>query len=147
MTLACSGQPAYSDLGVLVTEGHPASGQLRKVAVNASASTFTIAGDKPFTIVPDTTSRWTLYAPLRNATIYRNTVRNCAKGIWLYGNAYDDLAAENSSLDSAGIYLHTVSSGGISSGVLTSIAPVISRGSLEIGSRDSHAGEITPALA
>ncbi len=105
----------YSDLSVLITEGR-GIGQLRKVSVNPSTSTFTVAGDKPFSIVPNTTSRWTLYAPLRNATVYRNTIRNCAKGIWLYGNAYDDLAAENNSLDSAGIYLHSVS-GGISSGV------------------------------
>ncbi|WP_157447399.1 hypothetical protein [Chthoniobacter flavus] len=98
----------YGDLSVLITEG-AGIGQLRKVSVNPATNTFTITGDKPFDIIPDHTSRWTLYAPLRNFTIYQNTFANCAKGIWLYGNAYDDYVAENTSINSAGIYLHCTS--------------------------------------
>jgi len=108
VTLVAPTNLYYGDLSVLITEGR-GIGQLRKVAVNAAASTFTITGDKPFDIIPDQTSRWTLYAPLRNFTVYQNTFANCAKGIWLYGNAYDDYVAENTSINSAGIYLHCVS--------------------------------------
>jgi hypothetical protein len=109
---------AYGDLSMLITEGL-GIGQLRKVSVNAATNTFTIANDRAFDVNPNSTSRWTLYAPLRNATIYRNTISDCAKGVWLYGNAYDDVVAENRSFDSAGIYMHAIT-GKISGSVAVS---------------------------
>ncbi len=103
----------FGDLSIMITEGR-GLGQLRRVSVNAATGVFTIANDKPFDVTPDSTSRWTLYAPMRNATVYKNIISNCAKGIWIYGNACDDVVADNMSMDSAGIYIHAIT-GNISS--------------------------------
>ncbi|HZG57981.1 glycosyl hydrolase family 28-related protein, partial [Paenibacillus sp.] len=94
----------YGDLSVVITDGR-GIGQLRKVE---SIDKYTITVKEPFDIVPDSTSRFSLQAPLDNTTIYNNTVKDNAKGIWLFGNAYDSVVADNTILDSEGIFLYTV---------------------------------------
>ena len=65
------------------------------VSITPGSNTITV--DKPFAITPDSTSGFTLVAPLRYMTVYQNTIKNCAKGIWPFGNAYDDVVADNTS--------------------------------------------------
>ena len=94
----------YGVLSVVITDG-TGLGELDPVTA-ISGSVITLA--KPFTIVPDSTSRFTLEFPLSGMTVYDNTINNCAKGIWVYGLAYDDVVADNTSINSYGIYVHAV---------------------------------------
>jgi hypothetical protein len=94
----------YGVLSVVITYG-TGLGQLDQVT-GISGNVITLA--TPFTIVPDSTSRFTLEFPLNGMTVYDNTLSNCAKGIWVYGLAYDDVVADNTSINSYGIYVHAV---------------------------------------
>ncbi|MDR1638880.1 MAG: fibronectin type III domain-containing protein [Clostridiales bacterium] len=111
----------YGEVSVLIVEGR-GQGQLRKVKVpnpypaGQSFGSYTIEVETPFDVAPDHTSKFTLIAPNENATFYNNEVVNNAKGIWLYGNSFDGLAANNKSVDSEGIFIW-------SNGGPTSIVP------------------------
>lgn len=91
----------YGELCLLITDGR-GLGQLRRVAA-ASGTTITLL--EPLDVVPDDSSRWTLYAPNRNVTICRNTGTDNAKGILGFGNAYDLVVADNRLVDTHGIFI------------------------------------------
>ena len=97
----------FGELSVVITDGR-GLGQMRRVAsVDASAGTIHV--DKPFDITPDSSSRYTLITPLENFTVYKNTLVDNAKGIWPFGNNYDGLIADNTMIDTRGIFLYAVS--------------------------------------
>lgn len=91
----------YGELCLLISDGR-GLGQLRRVAT-AAGTTITLA--EPLAIVPDDSSRWTLYAPNRNVTIHRNAGSDNAKGILGFGNAYDLVVADNHLTDTHGIFI------------------------------------------
>lgn len=100
----------YGELCIVITQGR-GIGQLRRVSVDAATNTLNIVNDAPFDIVPDATSWFTLFAPLKNFTIYNNTVTNCLTGITPYGNAFDDVVANNTITNCDGVYIHAVTGG------------------------------------
>ena len=97
----------YGELSVLIAGGR-GTGQLRRVN---SINGYVIGLDREFEIIPDGTSRFTLIAPNANATFYNNTVVDCAKGIWLFGNSIDGVVAGNTSINSEGIFIWSDRSG------------------------------------
>ena len=99
----------YGDLSIMITLGR-GLGQLRRVT-SLNTSTKVVTLDKPFDVIPDTTSKFTLLAPLRNFTVYNNTLVNCAKGIWPFGNQYDALVADNTTIDCNGIFVWSARAG------------------------------------
>ncbi|MCL2352361.1 MAG: hypothetical protein FWC55_07515, partial [Firmicutes bacterium] len=113
----------YGELSVMIIGGK-GTGQLRKVT---SMAGFVITVDRAFDIVPDTTSIFTLIAPNDNATFYNNTVVNNAKGIWLFGNSYDGVVADNTSVNSEGVFIWSDRSG---SGVVADYFSRVTRNSL-----------------
>jgi hypothetical protein len=101
--------PTFGTLSVMITDGRGV-GQLRTVVpgtgVNVSADTITVT--EPFTITPDSSSQFTLLTPNENMTVYDNTLTNNAKGIWMYGNGFDDVAADNTLTNCRGILVYAV---------------------------------------
>jgi hypothetical protein len=93
----------YGNLSIAITLG-TGLGQVKTVAsINTNSGVITLS--QPFDVVPDTTSKFTLYAPLAWFTVYSNTLVNCAKGIWGFGNQYDGVVADNTSIDCDGIFV------------------------------------------
>jgi hypothetical protein len=93
----------YGKLSVAITCGR-GLGQAKAVAsVNSSSDVITLS--EPFDVIPDATSKFTLYAPLSWFTVHSNTLVNCAKGIWGFGNQYDAVIADNTSIDCNGIFV------------------------------------------
>ncbi|MDF2836359.1 MAG: hypothetical protein K0Q63_1999, partial [Paenibacillus sp.] len=80
-------------------------GQLRKVT-GISGNTITV--DRAWDKMPDSTSKWTLITPNEHTTAYNNTITDNDKGIWLFGNAYDSVVADNRFLDSEGVFIWSV---------------------------------------
>ncbi|MDD5199086.1 MAG: hypothetical protein PHC88_04725 [Terrimicrobiaceae bacterium] len=110
---AATSNLSYGSLSVMITDG-AGRGQLRKVAISGNTLSI-VSPDPAFTTIPDYTSKWTLILPLNNWTVYKNTGNNCAAGIEPYGNAYDDVIADNTITDCMGIYTYAIN-GGLSSG-------------------------------
>jgi Pectate lyase superfamily protein len=93
----------YGNLSIGITLG-TGLGQVKTVAA-INTNTGVIALSQPFDVVPDTTSKFTLYAPLSWFTVYSNTLVNCTKGIWGFGNQYDGVFADNTSIDCNGAFI------------------------------------------
>lgn len=87
------------ELNVLITDGR-GLGELRKVTA-ISGNTITVA--TLFDIIPDSTSKWLLFTPNKNITIYNNTGNDNTQGIVMFGNGYDVVAAKNTLSNTAGI--------------------------------------------
>jgi hypothetical protein len=86
-------------------------GQIRTIdTVDAASSTFTIT--EPWDIIPDTTSVFAYIIPLEQVTFWNNTIQDCTQGLWLYGNQYDSVAADNTSIDSRGSFIYSVRANG-----------------------------------
>ena len=81
-------------------------GQLRRVT-NVDSANNLLTVSSPWDVVPDATSVFTLILPLEQVTFYRNSISDCWKGLWFFGNTYDSVQAENSSTDSEGIFMWT----------------------------------------
>ncbi|MDF2935776.1 MAG: Fibronectin type domain protein [Paenibacillaceae bacterium] len=128
----------WRGLSIVITEGQ-GLGQARDV-VGRENNRLQIG--KPWDIVPDSTSRFTLVSLNDNVTFYRNIASNAAKGIWFYGNAMDGVAADNLSLDSEGIYVY--SSQVVTGARHTPAYFVTVKGNIVQGvSRRSHTGAIS----
>jgi hypothetical protein len=95
----------FGYLAVAIVDGR-GLGQLRRVTnVDSTNNLLTISAS--WGVVPDTTSVFTLMLPLEQVTYYRNSIRDCWKGLWFFGNTYDSVQAENTSTDSEGIFMWT----------------------------------------
>ena len=82
----------YGNLCVYITSG-TGRGQMRNVlSVTPASNTITLT--QAFTITPDSTSTFSLFAPLQYFTVYHNTLNDCAQGILPYGQQYDTVVAD-----------------------------------------------------
>ncbi|MDR1530949.1 MAG: S-layer homology domain-containing protein [Clostridiales bacterium] len=125
----------FGDLSVMILGGR-GMGQLREVQ---SIAGYTITVKEPFDITPDHTSKFTLIAPNDHATFYNNTVKDNAKGIWLFGNSFDGVVADNTSIDSEGVFIWSNNSG---AGIVPDYYSRVTRNTIEGVSRRSGYGGI-----
>ena len=96
--------PMYSYPAVLIVEGKGV-GQLRKIT---GITGNTIGVTPNWDVEPDQTSKWTMITPNDNVTVYNNSITDNDKGIWLFGNAYDSVVADNWSTNSEGVFIWSV---------------------------------------
>ena len=95
----------YGRLVVWITAGR-GMGQMRDVErINYDTGVITLS--KPWDVIPDTTSKFTIVAPLDRVTVYNCGVDNTTKGIYLYGAVYDCVAANNYLEDTEGIFVYS----------------------------------------
>lgn len=98
----------WGTLDIMILDGKGA-GQIRHVDLTkydpANKTTYYVTED--WDILPDATSVYSLGQALENVTFYQNTIENCVKGLWFYGSSFNSVIAENTSIDSEGIFLHT----------------------------------------
>ncbi len=101
----------FGHLSVAIIDGR-GLGQLRMVTgVDAANNRLTI--ERPWDVIPNATSAFTLILPLEQVTYFRNTATDCTKGMWFFGNTYDSVMAENETTDCEGLLMYTVRTPGI----------------------------------
>lgn len=96
----------FGYLAVAIVDGR-GLGQLRRVT-NVDSTNNQLTVDRPWDVIPDSTSAFTLILPLEQVTFYKNSITNCTKGMWFFGNTFDSVQANNTSTDSEGIFMWTV---------------------------------------
>lgn len=101
----------YGALSVTITAG-TGMGQMRRVVSPIDLASNTITVSEPFAIIPDATSKFTLSSPLEGFTVYGNTAKNCTSGILPYGGQFDAVIANNTIIDSVGIFLFSARGNG-----------------------------------
>lgn len=79
-------------IAIMITAGR-GMGQTRFIV--GTRDTSTVILEKPWDIVPDATSEWTMVTPFMNATVYKNTGGNTGGTLLFYGNGYDCVSLEN----------------------------------------------------
>lgn len=94
---------SYGRLMVRIIAGRGLGQQLEVESVDPTTNTITFKEE--WDVVPDSTSRFSLYLPLEYVTFYDNTSCDATKGIYLYGNIYDAVAANNVGTDTEGIFV------------------------------------------
>lgn len=75
-------------------------GQYREL-VSLEDTTYTI--DRPWDVVPDSTSKFVIMQPTRDVTVYRNTAENSSRSILFYINGLDHVAADNHLKNTEGV--------------------------------------------
>nr|WP_239565798.1 S-layer homology domain-containing protein [Paenibacillus sacheonensis] len=93
----------FNELAVQIVSGR-GMGQLREVT-GIEGNRLTIEGT--WDVIPDGTSRFTLISPNDNVTIYNNYAENASKGIYIFGNSFDVVAANNHQKDTEGAFVWT----------------------------------------
>ena len=93
----------YGRLMTRIIAGRGLGQQLEVESVDPTTNTITFK--EAWDVVPDSTSRFSLYLPLEYVTFYNNTSCDATKGIYLYGNIYDAVAASNVGEDTEGIFV------------------------------------------
>jgi len=88
----------------VVIVGGRGLGQYRQIA-KAEGARMTV--DRPWDVLPDASSLFTILLPNDHVIMYRNTARDCTKGFWFYGNVIDAVAAENVSENSEGVFANS----------------------------------------
>ncbi|WP_190921758.1 glycosyl hydrolase family 28-related protein [Paenibacillus sabuli] len=96
-------QARFGGIYVAITGGK-GLGQLREVTLD-SGTTYALLDE--WDIIPDRTSTFSLLTPNDRITVYRNTIEGGQRGIWLYGNAYDGVVADNHLANTDGIYIYS----------------------------------------
>ena len=61
--------------------------------------------NKPWDIIPDTSSNYIIIMPIKGAVFYKNTAMDSAKGFWFYRDNIDCVMAENISQNTSGYYI------------------------------------------
>jgi hypothetical protein len=95
----------FGHLAVTIVGGR-GLGQLRPVA-GIDANSNSISVTIPWSVVPDSTSTFALILPLDQVTFYRNSISDCWKGLWFFGNSFDSVQAENISNGTEGSFVWT----------------------------------------
>jgi len=91
----------FSEPSILIIDGM-GMGQLREITtINENIANVTPAWD----IQPDTTSKWTLIMPIREVTLYKNTVVDATTSYQMYGNGIDWVIADNTSENALGVFI------------------------------------------
>lgn len=93
----------YDRMVVRVIAGRGLGQQKEVASIDPATNTITIKGT--WDVTPDHTSKVSLFAPLEYVTVYNNTANNATKGIYLFGNLYDAVAANNVGTDTEGIFV------------------------------------------
>ena len=98
------------DVSALIIEG-TGTGQLRRLKLNISGTygnEYELAdGEKDWDIMPDSTSKLTMFCPYVGITIYGTSIVDSLKPILLYGAAIDTVVANNYLKDSEGIAVYS----------------------------------------
>lgn len=93
----------YDRMVVRVVSGRGLGQQKEVASIDPATNTITVKGT--WDVTPDHTSKVSLFAPLEYVTVYNNTASNATKGIYLFGNLYDAVAANNVGTDTEGIFV------------------------------------------
>lgn len=101
--LAESYRIMYGRLKVRVIAGKGMGQQLEVASIDTTTGKITLKGE--WDVIPDSTSKFTLFLPLEYVTVYNNEYSDSGKGIYLYGQLYDCVAANNVSTDTEGIFV------------------------------------------
>ena len=94
----------WNRVAVLITEGRGV-GQIRTI-MDIDYENMVLTVDEPWDVLPDSTSRFIIYNPTELVTFYNNTDRDCAKGVYLYGNGFDVVVANHNSTNTEGIIVN-----------------------------------------
>lgn len=109
LDISTATQVDSGDISVYVVSGK-GIGQMRKLNYNPLNNVFQFAdGEKPWDVIPDSTSKVTIVAPSVSNTIYATTVKDTLKPIFLYTDNFDTIVANCTTIDSEGIALVAVS--------------------------------------
>ena len=101
----------FGRLAVAIIDGR-GLGQLRRVVAVDSVNN-QIKIEPPWDVIPNATSAFTLILPLEQVTYFRNTAIDCTKGMWLFGNTFDSVMAENETKACEGLFMFTVRTPGL----------------------------------
>ena len=88
---------------VRIIDGRGLGQQLEVESVDSTANTIILKGE--WDVIPDRSSKFSLFLPLEYVTFFNNTSCDSTKGIYLYGNIYDAVAANNIGIDTEGIFV------------------------------------------
>ena len=99
----------YDRLVVRITSGRGLGQQKEVESIDTATNTVTIKGT--WDIAPDHTSKISLFAPLEYVTVYNNVGSDSGKGIYLFGNLYDAVAANNVGIDTEGVFVWSANGG------------------------------------
>lgn len=95
----------YTQCAVMITNGKGV-GQIRYFdlsPVNNYGNEYRLCDwEEDWDVVPDDTSQFVIFEPLANNTLYKNTIKYCAKSMMFFGNAYDCIMYGNTSIESEG---------------------------------------------
>lgn len=94
---------SYGRLMVRIIDGRGLGQQLEVESVDSTANTIILKGE--WDVIPDRSSKFSLFLPLEYVTFFNNTSCDSTKGIYLYGNIYDAVAANNIGIDTEGIFV------------------------------------------
>lgn len=94
---------SYGRLMIRIIAGRGLGQQLEVASVDPTTNTITFKDE--WEVIPDSSSKFSLYLPLEYVTFFNNTSRDATKGIYLYGNIYDAVAANNIGVDTEGIFV------------------------------------------
>ena len=95
----------FGTLSVQIIDG-TGLGQLRAVTT-ISGNTINI--NKAWDVIPDTSSRWSLFTPNQAITWYKNKINHCGAGYVMYGLWTDGIVADNIAINSMGVSIHALS--------------------------------------
>jgi hypothetical protein len=96
----------FGYLAVAIVDG-TGLGQLRRVtSIDSAANQITVT--PAWDVIPDETSDFSLLLPLEQVTFYGNRIEDCTKGMYFFGNTWDSVQAENTSVNSEGCFMWTV---------------------------------------
>lgn len=93
-------RPPYGELYLVITGG-TGMGQARRVTGGSGQNRVLV--ERPWDVVPDETSQYSLGVYYENTTIYQNTAAQCEAGISFYSNCINCAALENTLSNTAGI--------------------------------------------
>ena len=96
----------YADSYLCITEGR-GMGQYSRIK-SFDETTSTIVLEDGFKVLPDTSSTFIVTVLCENATIYNNYCDKSEKGIWLYGDNIDCVVANNTGVNTEGIYIRSI---------------------------------------
>ena len=106
----------YNYFAVMIVEGKGA-GQLRYFENtpiagkdgNVYGNSYELcANEKDWDIVPDSTSKYSIFLPMVGNTVYNNYAEECAKSICIFSQNFDMLCANNELINTEGISLYSV---------------------------------------
>ena len=104
------------DISVYITDGKGV-GQVRRLKYVGQGEYGNyyefLDGEKDWDVIPDETSLATIVAPSICNTIYATTVEDTLKPILLYGNNFDTIVANCTTIDSEGIALCSITVGSV----------------------------------